>query len=420
MSNARLSLKPETSGAFDAARARRHLPEAIFRPGIEAKARPTLIATGYIHTIRTAFSGSSYYLAEAGMKAGLVDGIIAAQSDIKNDLGLKARAALWKAGKKAQGLKVGGYKFARDFQDKIWRDNLKYLAGCDIIDNCQTRGRYFNDACDALDIRSYCYIDGTLKEYFSTYGEFDCINIDETTRSEAIEDEAYGYQKARHIVAMSQRTRTSLIEDYGVPAQKISVVVPGANIDDDLVDLGTTNRAPSPDEDFILGFVGLYPARKGLDRLAAAMTILRGRGRKVRLRAVGNCPEDIQTMDGVDYYGIIRKSAEPERFAQVVSGVHLGCQLSWAELTGIAMMEFLRFGIPVLATDTGGMPDIVAGGGGELVARDIAPEALADALDAIITDRSRYATLAKGAQSQAGWASWTRTAAEIDQALRSH
>lgn len=402
---------------FNLERAASHLPEFLFSPTTGSADRPRLIATGYIKTIETAFSGSSYYLARAGMAIGVFDGIFAAQSEVRRDLPLKAQAALWKASRKIRGQKAGGFKFSRDFQDRIWKENMEYVAGCDIIDNCQTRGVWFHEHSHSFDIRVFPYIDGTLHEYFTTYDKFDCAIIDSATRREAIEDERLGYANAHHIIAMSERTRQSLVTDYGVPQNKISIVVPGANIDDAMVALPRGNAAtPIPDE-FTLGFIGLYPLRKGLDRLSKAVEILRKRGRQVRLRVIGNCPENIQAMDGVDYFGVVRKGSEPQKFVDIVSGVNLGCQLSWAELTGIAMMEFLRFGVPILATDTGGMPDILAGGGGVIVPREITAEALAEEIDLLVSDGDRYKRLATEAQGQAQWASWTRAADEIGKVI---
>ena len=394
------------------------MPEAVLAPGAAEHARPLLVTTGYVATIRTAFSGSSWYLAQAGMKIGALDGIVTVQSEVEPNYTLKARGALWKANKKMRGHKVGGFKLSTEFQDTIWRKHLHLLAGTSLIDNCQTRGRWFLDHFRQHDIRLYPYIDGTLTEYFGTYRDFDCANIDDTTMRQIIEDERRGYAEAEHIVAMCERTRASLRDDYGVPDEMISIVVPGANIDDELADqVFARSEQKALPEEFILGFIGLFPLRKGLDRLARAVAILRQRGRQVRLRVIGRCPPEIAAMDGVDDFGIILKSEEPERFAEIVGGVHLGCQLSWAELFGIAMMEFLRFGIPILATDAGGLPDIVSGGGGVLVSHEITAEELAEELDKIVSNEDTFRSLTAAARKQAQWASWTRASADLAAAL---
>ena len=79
---------------------------------------------------------------------------------------------------------------------------------------------------------------------------------------------------------------------------------------------------------------------------AEAVSILRQRGAPIRLRVVGNCPDGIAAMDGIDHLGIINKASDLPHFIETIRSVDLGCQLSRAELAGIAMMEFLRVGVP--------------------------------------------------------------------------
>jgi glycosyltransferase involved in cell wall biosynthesis len=215
---------------------------------------------------------------------------------------------------------------------------------------------------------------------------------------------------------MSRATERNLIEVYGVAPERIAMVVPGANLDDAAVPAPSTHKG-WVGEQFTLGFVGLYPQRKGLDRLAAAMRILRDRGRPICLKVIGRCPPEIAQMDGVSFLGTISKASETARFVDVLRSVDLGCQLSRAELTGIAMMEFLRLGVPIMATATAGMLDILADGGGELVPVDITPEQLAAQLDTLMNETDRYQALRQAAVRRAEWASWRRVVTELDEAL---
>ena len=232
----------------------------------------------------------------------------------------------------------------------------------------------------------------------------------------AIDMEREGYVYAERIVAMSRATVRNLVEVYGIPSDRIALVMPGANIDDaDVV-------APSPHtgwfgDEFTLGFVGLYSHRKGLDKLADAVQILRSRGAPIRLRVIGRCPDAIAAMEGVDFLGIINKESDTARFVQTIRSVDLGCQLSRAELTGIAMMEFLRVGVPIIATNLGGIPDMFEDGGGLLVSPDISTEQLVEELHALMTDTDRYQALRHAAMRRAEWASWRRVAQEMNVAL---
>lgn len=63
---------------FEAATARRELPEILLSAALPQDRRPRLVATGFATTLDRAFSGSSYYLGRAGMAERLID--IAARS----------------------------------------------------------------------------------------------------------------------------------------------------------------------------------------------------------------------------------------------------------------------------------------------------------------------------------------------------
>jgi glycosyltransferase involved in cell wall biosynthesis len=322
----------------------------------------------------------------------------------------------WKLGRLLSGRKKDGFKFAPVYHEHMWTRYARALAGTAIVNNFQIFGSAFWRQANRLDIEPYFYIDGTLNEYFTSYAEFDTANIDKDTTSTAITLEREGYARANRIIVMSQRTANDLSTFYGISQEKISLVCPAANLPDNLIDTDVPSSHGRRDE-FVLGFVGLYPIRKGLDRLAAAVSLMRRRNLPVRLRVIGRCPEEIQKMDGVDYLGIIQKSTHMSQFLEAIGDVDLGCQLSRAELTGIATLEFLRLGIPILATDVGGMPEIMNHGAGLMVSPNIGQEELAETISELVTDRDRYTVLRASAERRRGWASWLRAARELDAAL---
>lgn len=402
---------------FDAAEAAQRLPEAIIAKNLSPNRKPRLVATGYTQRLEAAFSGSSYHLAKAGMDGGQLDGCFTLQTPVRPDLRLNVAGAWWKLVQSLSRRKTGGFKFTPAFLDHVWERYLPLLSGTSILSNFQVLGSPFWQRAEHLDIDASFYIDGTLHEYFTTYAEYDVVAIiDKATQAAAIENERLGYQRARSIVTMSKRSADDLKSFYGVSAEKIAIVSPGANLPDEAV-AGFQSRPSSRRDDFILGFVGLYPLRKGLDRLAAALSIMRSRRLPVRLRVIGECPEDIRNQDGVDYLGIIKKSTHMPEFLTAIADIDLGCQLSRAELVGVAMLEFLRFGIPILATDVGGIPEVMQGGGGIMVPPDIDAEQLAETISALVNDRAVHARLKAEADGRRDWASWSRTAREIDIAL---
>jgi glycosyltransferase involved in cell wall biosynthesis len=101
--------------------------------------------------------------------------------------------------------------------------------------------------------------------------------------------------------------------------------------------------------------------------------------------------EQLQISDTVKFLGTIGHSALLELYAQgkvsVVALASLDLGGGCREGIPVALVEAMSFGIPVVATTTGGIPELIKPGTGFLVPpRD--PTALADALQRILRDDS--------------------------------
>lgn len=398
-------------------KARQILPEShmCHTASLPDNRAPRLLSAMAIgQTLQAAFSGITYHLACAGLSTLKLEGCFSLYSGSTPQPRLHIRGGLWKLNRILRGQKTQGFKFTSDCVDAVWPRYIESLAGTTLISNFQLYGREFFKRRKLLDIGAYYYIDGTLTDYFDSYAEYDMANVDRCTMKQAIEVEQEGYHCADGIVTMSKLSARTLTERYGVPREKISVVVPGANLPDPI---SPDPLLPAETKDFVLGFVGLYPIRKGLDRLAGAMQILRARGLPIRLRVIGNCPDELKKLDGLDYLGVISKRNDLPAFLTAIKDVHLGCLLSRSELAGIAMLEFLRLGIPILGTRVGGAVDILEGGGSICVSPEVTPDELAEVIAGVYEDRPGYMALRTQATARSAWADWKRAANELDAVL---
>ena len=393
------------------------LPESVMRPGNVPEHRRPRLVTPLYGSLRSSFSGSTWYLAQAGMAEGLFEGAFTLNTVDKLNLRLQATGAIWKLWRILQLKKHGGFKFVRLFHDVLWSQYIDQLENTLIINNTQIYSDVFLRKFKQRNIVPCFYIDGTLSEYIYGYGEIEnqTIGGDMVRRAIAMEQESYAH--AARIMVMSQSTAHNLVEVYGVEPNRITVIAPGANLDDAAVPPPSSHKGWRGQE-FTLGFVGLYPMRKGLGKLATAVRILRSRGLPIRLRVIGRCPDEIATMDGVDFLGTIDKATAADQFVDILRTVDLGCQMSQKELLGIAVLEFMRVGVPVIATHVGGMPDVLADGGGILVPPDVTAEQLSEELCALMMDIDRYNELRAAAIRRSSWTSWRRTAGEIDATLK--
>ena len=102
-----------------------------------------------------------------------------------------------------------------------------------------------------------------------------------------------------------------------------------------------------------------------------------------------------------------------DRFIGIIRNVDVGCMLSRAELTGIALLEFLRMGVPIIATDVGGIPDILELGAGQLVSREISAGDLAQHLARLLDEPYQIAELQQNAWRRRRNASWRRAVQDL-------
>lgn len=360
------------------------------------------------------FSGSTYHLAKQGVEDGLLTGMVNLYPRGVDAWRVFARAGLWKLSGGLRGRH--GFKFTDGYLESIWKRSLPGLKGARVVNNFQLFGSYFFQSHQTFGIEPYFYIDGTLDEYFGNYRLFDTANIDETAMRSALALERVGYASSRKVVVMSKRTAANINQNYDVPQHKIHIVPPGANIPERLVASvdSRSDRLPrSGDKTFVIGFIGLYPERKGLPTIAEAVRLLRGAGYDIRLHVIGRCPPAIARQDSVTHFGLIDKSVDMDRFTEIIGNVDVGCMLSRAEMAGVALLEFLRMGVPVIATDVGGIPDIIELGAGHLVPPAISSNELAQLFASLIDKPDQISELKQSAWRRRRNASWQRVVKEL-------
>jgi len=222
--------------------------------------------------------------------------------------------------------------------------------------------------------------------------------------------------RAHRVVATSAATARLLTSDYGVPANRLTVVRPG-----------TDRVAPRPRErtgTMAMLAVGAVVPRKGYDVLVAALARLGDL--PWRLTIVGDrerSPETMQQLDAeiarhdlagrIDFTGALA----PERLAAHYAAADLFVLASHFEGYGMAYTEAIAHGVPVVGTTAGAIPDTVPRGAGMLVPPGDA-DALAAALRLLIENPAARDLLAAGARAAAAtFPSWAQSAGLFAQVL---
>lgn len=219
--------------------------------------------------------------------------------------------------------------------------------------------------------------------------------LDPLVTSSLFESERRALTSARHVVTTSPATARALAE-YGVSATKVSVVVPGTD---------RAELAPgSGGHEVRLLCVASVVPRKGHDLLLRALARLKDL--PWHLTCGGSLDRDPETAQA------LATQVKSEEFGR---RVELVGELSQAQLSmhygradvfvlptlyegyGMVVAEAIARGLPSVATDTGGIADLLAGDAGIVVPPgDL--EALTEALRRVIADPAARSTLAAGAR----------------------
>jgi glycosyltransferase involved in cell wall biosynthesis len=199
-----------------------------------------------------------------------------------------------------------------------------------------------------------------------------------------------------HRVIVTSRATAGYLEEMAVPHDRIEVVEPG------------TDQAPlasgSSDGRTRLLAVGAIVPRKGHEILVEALASLRRSG--WMLTCVGSLERDPATARrvrgrvssaGLDERIKLVGEADEAALAHHYDEADVFVLPAFHEGYGMAVAEALAHGLPVIATPTGGIPDLVGDEAGLIVpAGDRA--ALAAALSRVVSDSDLRAHLAAGAR----------------------
>ncbi len=159
------------------------------------------------------------------------------------------------------------------------------------------------------------------------------------------------------------------------------------------------------DEAIVVGTVGNLRATKGYpDLLAAARTLIEGRPH-VMFLSVGQGPMAEELASLRDELGLAARFVflgHRDDAPRILGAFDVFCLASHHEGLPVALMEALAVGLPSVATDVGGVPELVHDGVDALLVPPRRPDLLAAALADLVDHPDRRADLSAGASRLAG------------------
>jgi glycosyltransferase involved in cell wall biosynthesis len=198
-------------------------------------------------------------------------------------------------------------------------------------------------------------------------------------RAELMAREHDLYRNAWHIFTPSALVCRSMLDDYGIPPEKVTVIwrgVPMEARDQVLKRDWTAQRAV---------FVGEPRSfeRKGAPELLDAFAAVRRRLPQATLTMVGPTSAQVGARPGVCALGLVR---DRDRVRALLRDSTCFVLPTRQEPFGLALLEAMAHGLPIVATQTDAVPEIVQDGESGILVPPLDSGALADALVAVLSD----------------------------------
>jgi glycosyltransferase involved in cell wall biosynthesis len=171
---------------------------------------------------------------------------------------------------------------------------------------------------------------------------------------------------------------------------------------------GRLRRAAGP----LLVFVGRVVPEKGVGDALAALALLRERLPDATLAVVGDGParpgfeleaRRLGIAEQVHFVGAVPPEDVPLYLgaADVFLGPSRRSAEGWTEAQGLSFVEAQLAGLPVIATDAGGLRDVVTDGATGLVVPEADPGAIADAVMRLQADPAAASRLGSAGRASA-------------------
>ena len=198
------------------------------------------------------------------------------------------------------------------------------------------------------------------------------------------------------VVALSKAVKETLVRN-GIPPAHIEVITGGIDFPEQLADSGARERMRArwglAASDFVIGHIAAFTAEKGqLDALDALLALL-PKHPNMRMLLAGDGPlrEDprtqakVRALNSRDEHGnVVQLPGYLKPDAEFYAGLDLFLVNSTAEALGLSALYAMAHEVPVIASNVGGLPEVVGDTGWLIPPSD--PVALTAAIEEAASD----------------------------------
>ena len=199
-----------------------------------------------------------------------------------------------------------------------------------------------------------------------------------------------------HIITVSDYLREKLLEKYGVPEKKVTTIRNGVDTENLRVptkkEREKAKQALSASGLVVVLYLGSLTPWKGLKHLLLSLAKIDPEQReKMVLYMVGDGPEKRNLWRYAKQLGISNKvvfAGETHNPLPYLKAADILVMPSLREGLGIALLEAMCVGVPVVATRVGGIPEIVEHGRTGLLVPPGDVQALSEAVSLLVEDEA--------------------------------
>ena len=228
-------------------------------------------------------------------------------------------------------------------------------------------------------------------------------------------------QRATHVLADSQATKDDLIELYGTPPEKVTVLLSGVNsgfapVTDETTCRAVLQRYHIPDRPYVLS-IGTVQPRKNYVRLMEAFAALGSAYSDTQLVIAGGrgwldspiyrAVDGLKLADRVHFIGFARDDDLPALYSAAACLAYP----SLYEGFGFPVLEAMACGTPVVTSNISSLPEVA--GDAALRVDPYNVEAITEALRQLLDNETLQTQLTSRGFKQARQFTWQRAARQL-------
>ncbi len=256
-----------------------------------------------------------------------------------------------------------------------------------------------------------------LQGYYPGFSNLATYNI-----KQGVELDKKAFQLASQCMLASEWNKNSASKDYGIDANKISVVPCGANLDK-IPDASELNMETSCQCRLL--FLGVEWDRKGGDIVLETFHLLKQNGMNPHLHIIGCVPpHDLTQEKSVTVIPFLDKNKKEDflQLHQTFLQTDFFLLPTRAECAGVVFSEASAYAIPSITTDTGGVTTYVKNGiNGFALPMQAGADAYAKRIGQLITDQQDLKNLKSSSRKYydeiLNWDLWGRQFQQIAERL---